>query len=532
MDKHYLRKDVQEEMLLHSQNREISVIFGKHFGKRPDILKYPADIVEHVKNEATSFHVSVERWKNPMQINTNLRKVDLDNLRTAWDLLFDLDIPDMGLSKILAHLIIKAMKDHGIESISIKFSGNKGFHIGVPFEVFPKYTTIGAKRIETRHYFPEGPIKISEYLMDYISKNYIKFTEHEVIFDKYKIKKSKIKEIFPDKEPILNECSICNKIILDPNQGKKIELLCEFCSTTNVLKFTDDEWERDHQCPKCKRSMTKNQFKKKGLCDHKIIRKFDLSMILEVDRQIFSSRHMYRMVYSLHEKSGLVSIPFNPEKVMKFDKKYAKKNAFKISKHQFMQKITDKEEGTNLLNKAKEFVYEKKGTFEIEKQKNDYKELDFTMKIPKELFPPCIINGLKGMKDGKKRFLFVLKNFLLCSNYTHDEIKEIVFEWNKNNPEPLKENIIIGQLRYSKQRNEQILPPNCFYQGKTTQGYYLDMALCEPDDFCPKIKNPFNYSKRKTQFSPSKPKKPKKSKQIAQKDKTSDKKDSTANKKD
>ena len=33
-----------------------------------------------------------------------------------------------------------------------------------------------------------------------------------------------------------------------------------------------------------------------------------------------SSRHLYRMPYSLHEKSGLVSIPFNPEKVMLFRK--------------------------------------------------------------------------------------------------------------------------------------------------------------------------------------------------------------------
>ncbi len=506
--KHYSRKEIQEEMLKSAKGREVTVRYGDKFGKRPDILKYPADLMEHVNSDASSFHVSVERWKNPMSLGTGMKISELDKLRTGWDLLFDIDIPDMDISKILAHLIIKALRDHGIKSISIKFSGNKGFHIGVPFEAFPKEITIttkeGVEKKRTEYFFPDGLKKISEYLMDYISKNYINITEESIFFDGIPISIDKIKEIFPDDDFVKSYCTKCKKVFSDPNHGKKIEFICVKCGDTEVVDYNLQLWNDGKVCSRCKVPMNKNDFSVKEKCQHNIQTIFDLSLILEVDRQIFSSRHMYRMVYSMHEKSGLVSIPFNPDKVLKFEKKYAKVENLKISKHRFMDtENADHSEGKDLLRKAIDHKIEERVSLKDNKPEKKFTDIDlnFTEKVPKELFPPCIIKGLEGITDGRKRFLFSLKNFLINCNYPFDEIEEIIKEWNSKNQEQLKENLIIGQIRYSKQRNERIMPPNCFYsKDKKGSGHYAELGLCSPDEFCKRIKNPFQYAKFKAKL--------------------------------
>ena len=44
--KHYKRRDIQEAMIKHAENKEIGMRYGDGFGKRPDILHYPQDILE------------------------------------------------------------------------------------------------------------------------------------------------------------------------------------------------------------------------------------------------------------------------------------------------------------------------------------------------------------------------------------------------------------------------------------------------------------------------------------------------------
>ena len=111
-------------------------------------------------------------------------------------------------------------------------------------------------------------------------------------------------------------------------------------------------------------------------------------------------------------------------------------------------------------------------------------------KIPEELFPPCIKKGLKGLIDGKKRFVFILINFLSSVGWNAEEIESILFEWNKRNEEPLRETNIKGQLKHKLGVGKSsVLPPNC-----DNKAYMRDMQICEPDNFCKKIKNPVNYS--------------------------------------
>ena len=134
----YKRKDIQDAMVVHAMNKEIGVRYTDSFGKMADRLSYPKEILELALRGVTSFHASEELWENPLELDSNKSKNELDELRTGWDLVLDIDCVDWELSKLTASLFIEALKENGVKDISCKFSGNKGFHIGVPFEAFPQ----------------------------------------------------------------------------------------------------------------------------------------------------------------------------------------------------------------------------------------------------------------------------------------------------------------------------------------------------------------------------------------------------------
>ena len=93
------------------------------------------------------------------------------------------------------------------------------------------------------------------------------------------------------------------------------------------------------------------------------------------------------------------------------------------------------------------------------------------------------------MKDGKKRFLFILINFLRTSGWTYKNIEEKVREWNHKNPIPLKETYLVGQLRYAKMNKKIVPPPNYSTQ------YYRDLGLADPEIVMRKYKNPVMYAR-------------------------------------
>ncbi|MEM5802315.1 MAG: hypothetical protein QXQ18_02950 [Candidatus Aenigmatarchaeota archaeon] len=161
----YSRESVQRALIEVAKNREVvSVYKDSSFGKRPDVILYNADILQAVAEGALAFHGSVERWQNPMKLDVSLTKQELDELRIGWDIILDPDVEDFEISKITAKVIIEALKDHGISNFSIKFSGGKGFHIGIPFEALPEKVNFQL----TKTLYPELFQKIIEYLKWYI----------------------------------------------------------------------------------------------------------------------------------------------------------------------------------------------------------------------------------------------------------------------------------------------------------------------------------------------------------------------------
>ena len=159
---YYSRKDILDAIFRFSQNREISPRYFEGFGKRPDSFQYPSDILALVKRGATSFHCSEEIWQDPLQLSTELNEAQLNELRTGWDLIFDIDCEWIDYSKKAAQSIIDVLKFHRIENIGVKFSGNKGFHIIIPWQAFPKEFS----DIETKQMFPLWTRAIVSYVTE------------------------------------------------------------------------------------------------------------------------------------------------------------------------------------------------------------------------------------------------------------------------------------------------------------------------------------------------------------------------------
>ncbi len=481
----YKQKKIREAIIKSAEHKEVAVKFKDYFGKRPEALFEPGDVLEFAKKKATSFHVSEELWSNPLNIKTGMNKNEIKELIIGWDLILDIDCPYWPLSKIITHLFIKALKEHGITGISVKYSGNKGFHIAVPFESFPKKF----KGEETKNLFPEAPRKIALYLLDYITNHYVEEKDKLFIFDKkYGISKDKLSTLFNKTPEQLTKtiCLTCKKTVTK-ELTTEYSYFCSNCGYHDTLKNKIPV----RKCPKCNNRMPDPEIITHTGCDCQTkeetnhVKKFNILSIVEVDTILIAHRHLYRAPYSFHEKSGLISKPIKPEEVLSFKKEMAKPENIN-SYEPFPDRTKAKEgEATKLLIEAYDYQPE---TNNKEEQTNKEYEIP-TEAIPEAHFPPCIKNILKGLKDGRKRALFTLINFLRSSGWTLEAIEERIKEWNKANEEPLREVLIKGRIRYEKTRKP--LPPhNC-------KSYYQDLGVCHPDRFCEGIKNPLQYAKKK-----------------------------------
>ena len=418
--KHYKRSDIQQAMITCAGNREVAVKYGdKGFGKRPDIIRNPNDIIELAKNGATSFHVSEERWRDPLLLVTGQPRREMDELRTGWDLILDIDCKELRYSQIATHLLIEALLHHDITNVTCKFSGNHGFHIAVPFETFPE--EVHGLRVASL--FPEGPRRIAHYLKEKIRLHLT----------------NQLADIETNLNTIASKAGVESAKLMMPNG------------------------------------------------------EFDPFGALSIDTILLASRHLYRMPYSFNEKSGLVSIPIDPQQVLSFDREQARAECVEVTYPFLNAPANPTTEARELIREAFDFKIpsEKIETPPTKTGKNGkqqgFEELTFALQ--EDLFPPCMKLILAGISDGKKRAVFVLVNFLRSVGWDQAKIEERLREWNKNNPHGgLREQELLSPLRYHTAKNKT-LPPNC-----NNQQYYIDIGVCKPDNLCGRIKNPAQYS--------------------------------------
>jgi hypothetical protein len=182
----------------------------------------------------------------------------------------------------------------------------------------------------------------------------------------------------------------------------------------------------------------------------------DAERFLEIDTILIAPRHLYRMPYSLHEKSMLASVPVETDKILKFKKEMAEPDKVKFSIPFLDRKSAKRGEAQMLLLNAFDFY---PSEIQCEKERKEY---DVPAEaIAEENFPPCIKTMLSGMEDGKKRALFTMINFLKGSGWNMDAVEQKVYDWNKKNPEPLREVYLKGQIFQAKKNKDVVPPHNC-----------------------------------------------------------------------
>ena len=398
---YYSRKDIQKAIFSFSADREIAPSYMmESFGTRPDSFQYPADIFELAKRGATSFHCSEELWADPLKISTGMDGKKLNDIRIGWDFLLDIDSKYLDYSKILAELIIKVLKFHGIKNFGIKFSGSKGFHIIIPWKAFPPVINNN----KTSDMFPEWPRIITKYIMEMTRK----------------------------------------------------ELIEKITQMTKPNKYV-----KDFQAPK------------------------------EVipDLILVSPRHLFRMPYSLHEKTALASVVLKPEEIQGFQPKDA--DPFKAEIRNFMPDAKPGE-ASELLREALDW-YQTQHAGETGKSERSGREFQpiILKEISEKNFPPSINKILQGMRgDGRKRALFIITNFFRSIGMDRKEIEKNLYDWNQKNELPLKDGYIKSQL-ISSYHGKPIPPPNY------DKDYYKGIGIIPTEEEL-RYKNPANYTVRKT----------------------------------
>ncbi|VVB82138.1 Eukaryotic and archaeal DNA primase, large subunit [uncultured archaeon] len=215
----------------------------------------------------------------------------------------------------------------------------------------------------------------------------------------------------------------------------------------------------------------------------KYIKDFQAPKEVVPDLILVSPRHLFRMPYSLHEKTALASVVLDKNKISDFQPRNAE--PLKAEIKNFIPNCKEGE-ATSLLMQALD--WNREHSPKEEKKIIEFKPINITDRSEKN-FPPCIKKILLGVNDGKKRSVFALINFLRSIGTEKNELEKIIYSWNEKNEPKLQSGYIKSQIDWAMKR-KPILPTNCkeFYQG---------IGVCFPDELCKMIKNPVNYVIRK-----------------------------------
>lgn len=484
---YYSRKDVQEAIFNFCQNRETVPRYYEGFGKRPDSFQYPSEVMQQVKKGATSFHCSEEIWSNPLNLSTELSKEQMNELRTGWDLLIDIDCKWFDYAKIAALAVVEVMHIHHVRNFKVKFSGSKGFHIIVPWKAFPEEVN-GAK---TKEKFPDWARIIAEY---------IKFKSAPIFEQRVVDSGREYEKLDKNANEVKMKCNSCGDLA---QKFSEATFFCPNCKISETVKVLDSGKPR--KCPHCRKEMVKKDEREFYACskckldsrkDEKSfsVSAFDTSSVSAFDIVLVSPRHLFRCPYSLHEKTGFSSIVLEEDEIENF--KPSDASPLKIKIKNFYPNA-EQDEAKELFISAIEWQGERqrhieKKTIAETKSRPEKKFEEITVDKSTLVYPPAIKKILEGMEDGKKRALFVLLNFYRNLNFSKEEVDEKIKEWNKKNKKQLKESYIQSQINWTYAQ-KKVLPPNY------DKPHYKDIGI-QPDDEELRLKNPVSYTIRKSRW--------------------------------
>jgi hypothetical protein len=368
--------------------------------------------------------------------------------------------------------------------------------------------------------FPEWPRIICEYLSAILQPK----LEQEILktddLKNIARKTGKLQE-----ELIVNECNLCKRPAI---KKELVSFRCPACKnllttirkTKRIPKCPNEECRKNlieetvsiiFVCESCNVNSNKNPeyfgIKKSGFIEDKIIPKtrYKTEEHIEADLVLVSSRHLFRMPYSLHEKTSLCSVVIDRDSVQNFQIKDAKpflakiksfypKVRFEEAKNLLREALDWKEQKENeerLLKEKIEKTFYNKESFGFLKPLNQDKKDIIIPNPPKEIFPPGIELLLNGVKeDGRKRALFILISFFNSLGIEFSDLEKRIYEWNEKNRVPLKKGYIQSQLNWIKKVKKR-LPPNF------NNPIYRELGVDKQDELTKITKNPVSYAIKK-----------------------------------
>jgi len=427
---YYSRPEIQQAILKFAKNREVGTYFNGFFGKRPDTIEYLSDIKNLVSKKIFSFHFSEERWANPLLLGNNLSEQDKKNNRIGWDLILDLDGVDFEYAKIVGKIIFDYLSEIGMRNISAKFSGNKGFHLAVPFEAFSS-EIIGYG--QTRELFPEAPRKIASFLM-YQLRNKITNTILE--------KDKSVENISKKYNIPVQDLMIKRNGKYEFDYMKVIEVDTILISSRHLFRAPYSLHEKSSLA-----SIPINPAK-----------------IYEFQKEEAKPENVNPEKYKNHE-----FLAYNPQYGKDADILFMKAYDTDIDIEDLgidPYIISSIQKNVNVKNREAQGKMTIEGEFE-------YSTFDIQEEIERSEFPSTINYILENQfPDGKKRALFVLLTFLYSVNWQKNNIEALIEEWNSKQETPLKDNYITAQVSWFEAQQNKISTPSF-----TNENYYKSIGI-------------------------------------------------------
>jgi hypothetical protein len=235
------------------------------------------------------------------------------------------------------------------------------------------------------------------------------------------------------------------------------------------------------------------------------VKDFEESQKVMPDLILVAPRHLFRMPYSLHEKTALASVVLDEDELQEFQPSHA--HPMKVKIKPFLSSAEDNE-AAELLMQALDWHETYRIGNKKEQKAHNAKEFEpLTIKeYSEEDFPETIKEILKGMQDGKKRSLFILINFFRSLGLQREQLEKFLEEWNLKNKTQLKDGYIKSQVQWAF-RNKLIPPPNFSNQ------IYKDLGVLHESDQR-LARNPVQYVLKSYLIRQQKQQKPKKQQRI------------------
>lgn len=351
--RYYEQSAIQQRLFEIAPQREIVPAFNGQIYHRPDVLENQQTLDAWIRDGMTSVHGSVELYSDPIELDQEYPH----HLRTGWDLIIDIDshAEDLAPAKMVTAALSDVLDEYDVP-YGVKFSGRRGFHIGIPADAFVDASSI----VPIAEFYPGLPKSTIYFLKG-------RAAEH-----------------------------LSDAIAYDPYEMVDVE----------------ESW---------------------------------------------GQRHLFRLPYSLHEASGLASVPV--VNVVGFSTDMADPARVRAERPFFPAC----EEGVAraLVKDVLSYEWEKRQEQEQRRQQTvNRKYLQPDEPIEQKYFPEPIQEMLQGLNDGRKRSVFVLTSFLRQTGYDWDDVEYVLDNWNRRNRPPLPDQYLHTQLRWHRAQAEAYMPPN------------------------------------------------------------------------